>query len=169
MSTSSGGAFGPTSVKTASPPGNFCLGSAGQVKRIVERQKPAEHFGAADDGDRAVTDSEPFERLIEAGAERIPQQRIGMCRIGREGGDLTGHDEPLSPRGARSAFMRMPAVHDDGGTVERVLEEALIGLIADRIRHLAFGVGEHAVGGNDDIAFDAAHRPILEDRQVPQQ
>jgi hypothetical protein len=39
----------------------------------------------------------------------------------------------------------------------------------DRIRHLAFGVGEHAVGGNDDVAFDAAHRPILKDREVPQQ
>ena len=92
-----------------------------------------------------------------------------MFRIGREGGDLTGQDEPFSPRGARSAFMGMPAVHNDGGTVECGLEKALIGLVADRIRHLAFGVGEHAVGRNDDVAFDASHRPILEDRQVPQQ
>ena len=63
----------------------------------------------------------------------------------------------------------MPAVDDGRGMVERILEEALIGLVADRIRHLAFGVGEHAVGGNDDITFDAAHRAILEDREVPQQ
>ena len=94
---------------------------------------------------------------------------MGMFRIGRESGDLARYDEPFAPRCARAAFMRMPAVHDDRGAVERILEEALIGLVADRIRHLAFGIGEHAVGGNDDIAFDAAHRAILEDRQVPQQ
>ena len=63
----------------------------------------------------------------------------------------------------------MSAMHDNRGTVERILEEALIGLVADGLRHLAFGVGEHAVGGNDDIAFDAAHPAILEDRQVSQQ
>jgi hypothetical protein len=63
----------------------------------------------------------------------------------------------------------MSAVDDDRGAVERILEEALICAVADRIRHLAFGVGEHAVSGNDDITFDAAHRPILEDREVPQQ
>ena len=94
---------------------------------------------------------------------------MGMCRIGRESGDLARYDEPFAPRCARAAFMGMPAVHDDRGAVERILEEALIGLVADRIRHLAFGIGEHAVGGNDDIAFDAAHHAILEDRQVPQQ
>ena len=92
-----------------------------------------------------------------------------MFRIGRESGDLARYDEPFAPRCARAAFMRMPAVHDDRGAVERILEEALIGLVADGLRHLAFGVGEHAVRRNDDITFDAAHRAILEDREVPQQ
>ena len=53
-STSSGVAFGPTSVNGGRPPGILALRGAGQVKGVVERQEHAEHFGAADDGDRAV-------------------------------------------------------------------------------------------------------------------
>ena len=84
----------------------------GQVKRIVERQEQAEHFRTADDGDRAVADAEPVKRLIEAGAERIPKERVGVCRIGGDGADLARHDQPFALRGMRAAFMGMPAVHD---------------------------------------------------------
>ena len=52
--------------------GNFGFSRSGQVKRIVERQKPAEHLRPADDGDRAVTDAVLSERLVEAGSKRIP-------------------------------------------------------------------------------------------------
>ena len=52
--------------------------------------------------------------------------------------------------------MRMPSVHDGGGAVERALEVTLIGGIANRIRHYALTVGDHAVRGNDDVAFNAA-------------
>ena len=86
-----------------------------------------------------------------------PQQRRGVRRIGRKIGDLVGQDEPLAPCRPRPAFVGVASVHDGGGVVEAVLEEALIGGVADRIRHLAFGVGDHAVGGDDDIALDAAH------------
>jgi hypothetical protein len=51
----------------------------------------------------------------------------------------------------------MAAMHDDRGVVERVLEEALIGVVADRRRHFAFAVRNHAVRGSDHITFDAAH------------
>jgi hypothetical protein len=51
----------------------------------------------------------------------------------------------------------MAAMDDDSGVVERILEEALIGVIADRRRHFAFAIRDHAVGGNDHIAFDATH------------
>ncbi len=47
-------------------------------------------------------------------------------------------------------------MHHDGGAVEAFLEEMLIGVVADRLRHLAFRVGDHAVGGDDDVSFDAA-------------
>jgi len=92
-----------------------------------------------------------------------------MRRIGRDRPDLPRHHQALSSRRPRAAFVGMAAMHDDGGAIEAGLEEALIGVVADGLRHLAFGVGEHAVGGNDDITFDAAHRAILEDREVPQQ
>jgi hypothetical protein len=48
-------------------------------------------------------------------------------------------------------------VDNDGGMVEGVLEETLVGVIADRCRHFAFAVREHAVGGYDHKAFDSAH------------
>jgi hypothetical protein len=51
----------------------------------------------------------------------------------------------------------MAAMYDHRGVVERLLEEALIGVVADRRRHFAFAVRDHAIGGNDHIAFDAAH------------
>ena len=79
-----------------------------------------------------------------------------MVRIGRGGRDLPRYDQALSSRRARAAFVGMAAVDDDGGLVETGLEEALVGSIADGIRHYAVGVGDHAVGGNDDVALDAA-------------
>ncbi len=110
-------------MKTGTSAGNFGIGRAGQMKGVVARQEQAEHVAAADDGDRAVAGADAFERLFEAGAGRIPQQRIGMRRVGRNGGDPARQDEPLSPRGARAAFVRMPAVHDGGGAVERALRK----------------------------------------------
>jgi len=80
-----------------------------------------------------------------------------MRGIGRKRRDLTGEDQTVATRGTRPALVRMAAVHDDRGLVERVLEEALIGVVADRRRHFAFAVRDHAVGGNDHKAFDAAH------------
>ena len=149
--------------------GNLGFGSVRQMKCVVEWQKQAEYFRPADHGDGAIARAELFQRPLEAGAERIPKKRIGMIRIRSESSDPARQHEPLAPRGARSAFVRMPAVYDDRGAVERVLEEALIGLVAKRIRHRALGVGKHAVGGNDDIAFDAAHSAILREGEVAQQ
>ena len=80
-----------------------------------------------------------------------------MRRIRRKRRDLTGEDQAPATRGTRPAFVRMAAMHDDRGVVERVLEEVLIGVVADRRRHFAFAVRDHSVGGNDHIAFDTAH------------
>ncbi|MGA7233907.1 MAG: hypothetical protein WBX95_23620, partial [Xanthobacteraceae bacterium] len=72
-------------------------------------------------------------------------------------GDSTGKDQTSAARGAGATLVRMAAMHDDSGVVEGVLEKALIGVVADRWRHFAFAVRDHAVGGNDHIAFDATH------------
>jgi len=80
-----------------------------------------------------------------------------MRGIRRKRCDLTSEDQPAATRGTGPALVRMAAVHDDGGVVQRVLEEALIGVVADRRRHFAFAVRDHAFGGNDYVAFDAVH------------
>jgi hypothetical protein len=93
-----------------------------------------------------------------------------MRRIGRNGGDVTRQDQAPSPRRARPTFVGVTPVYNRRDAVERALKEALVGFIADRFRYFAFGVGDHAVSGNDDVAFDAAHNAgILEDREVTQQ
>ena len=35
------------------------------------------------------------------------------------------------------------------------LQESLVGFVANRVRHGAVGVGDHAVGGNDGVPFNA--------------
>ena len=80
-----------------------------------------------------------------------------MRLIGSGGGDLAGDDQAFAPVRARAALVRMAAVDNDRGTVEATLKKALIGVIADRRRHFALGVGNHAVGGNDHITFNTAH------------
>src|SRR5262249_33647800 len=76
-------------------------------------------------------------------------------RVRRNGGNLTRQDEALAPRRAWAAFMGMTAVQHQSGAVEPVLEKFLVGIVADRCRHDAARVGDHAVAGDDDIAFDA--------------
>ena len=46
-------------------------------------------------------------------------------------------------------------MHDRDGAVEFGLQEILVGLVANRVGHLAAGVGDHAVGRDDGVAFDA--------------
>ena len=59
-------------------------------------------------------------------------------------------------RRARAAFVRMAPVNDDGGPIELGLKESLVGIVADSVRHHAFGVRDHALRGDDGVTFDAA-------------
>src|SRR5204862_3837302 len=70
-----------------------------------------------------------------------------------------------------TTLMGMTAVDDDRRAVEGVLKKALIGVVADRRRHFAFGIGDHAVDRDNHITFDAAHelRPVLNMHQVAKQ
>lgn len=80
-----------------------------------------------------------------------------MHRVGRGGGDLTSENQALAARSTRAALMRVTAMDDDGSMVEVTLKEALIGIVADRWRHFALGIRNHAVGGYDHITFDTTH------------
>ncbi len=143
--------------KYRQPTWDLRIGGLGQVKCVVERQKQGEHLSAADDRDGAAIDPEPSRRLSKCGADWIPQQRIWMRGIGRKRRDFTGEDKTLAAGCTRAALVGMAAMHDDRGVVECALEKALIGIVADRRRHFAFAVRDHAVGRNDHITFDALH------------
>lgn len=132
-------------------------GNAGKMEGVVERQEKAEHFRTADDRNHAVANAELLERLFERGADGIPQKRMWQRRGRRKRRDLPRQDQTLASGGVGTALVRKPAVDNDGGMVERVLEKTLVGVIADRRRHFAFAVREHAVGGYDHKAFDSAH------------
>src|SRR6516225_9822757 len=80
-----------------------------------------------------------------------------MHRIGRGGGDLASENQALAARGTRATLMRVTAMDDDGNMVEVTLKEALIGIVADRWRHFALCIRNHAVGGYDHITFDTTH------------
>ena len=79
-----------------------------------------------------------------------------MRRIGRKVCNLARQNEALAARRARAALVRMTTVDNHGGPVEAGLQEFLVGRIADRGRHLAFRVGDHAVAGDDRVTLDAA-------------
>src|SRR6516162_7862300 len=53
-------------------PGDPRLGREREMKRVIERQKLAEHFTAANDGDGSITDAKLRKRLVECGTGRIP-------------------------------------------------------------------------------------------------
>jgi len=53
-------------------PGDPGIGRAREMKRAIERQKLAEHFTTANDGDGFITDAELRKCLVECGADRIP-------------------------------------------------------------------------------------------------
>jgi len=63
-------------AKYRHPAWNPRIRRARKRKRVVLGQKQTEHFGAADDGNDAVTDPEPGQRCIEAGADWVPQHSI---------------------------------------------------------------------------------------------
>jgi hypothetical protein len=50
----------------------------------------------------------------------------------------------------------MAAMHDGVGAIERGMEEALIRFDMQLRRLITIGVRDHAVSGDDGVAFDAA-------------
>ena len=50
--------------------------------------------------------------------------------------------------------MRFAAVHEEIGIIQAGLEESLIRIEFQRVRHHAICVGDHAVGRDDCVALD---------------
>ena len=53
-------------------------------------------------------------------------------------------------------------MHDDGSAVEFGLQELLVGVVANAARDRSVAIGNHAVGGDNGIAFDSVrpnHQP----------
>ena len=126
----------------------------GQVESVGQRQKKAKHVRSADDRDRTGLDPECRDRFLKRGASRVPEQSVGLRGIGRDRRRAMRHDEALAASGPRATLMGVTAVHDNRCAVELGLQEMLVGVVADRVRHHAVGIGNHPVGRYDGIAFN---------------
>ena len=78
-----------------------------------------------------------------------------MRGVGRNGLDPAGDDHAFAPFRTRAAFVRVAPMDDRGGAVHLALQEALIRFVANRLRHDAVVVGNHAIGGHNGVAFEA--------------
>ena len=96
--------------------------------------------------------------LLEASARGVPEQRLRVRRIGRNRRDLAGQDDALALRRVRLILMGMAAVHDQRGAVEGGGEESLVALEFQFVRHEVARIRQHAIGGDDDIAFETQRR-----------
>jgi hypothetical protein len=50
----------------------------------------------------------------------------------------------------------MAPVYDHRGAVQAGVKEHLVRFDLERIRHVAVGIGNHAIRGNDGVGFDTA-------------
>ncbi len=64
-------------------------------------------------------------------------------------------DEPPAPIRSRLLLMGMATVHNNGSLVDALLKETLIGIDLELVRDVAIAIGEHAVSGDNSVAFDA--------------
>ena len=62
----------PDLGKHAEPARDLRIRRTGKMKCVIERQKQAEHFTAANDGDGAIADAKLCKRLRKGRADRIP-------------------------------------------------------------------------------------------------
>src|SRR6185312_5298983 len=85
----------------------------------------------------------------------IPEHPFGVCGVDGERRDVVGEDQAEAAVGAGLLLVRVAAVHHHVDAVEAVLEEALVGLELELVRHDADRIRQHAVLGDDGEALDA--------------
>jgi hypothetical protein len=64
------------------------------------------------------------------------------------------HKVAFGISGSTVLLVRVTAVHDQCRAIERLLEEKLVAFEFQAVGHDMVSVGEHAVRGDDDVAFD---------------
>ena len=73
----------------------------------------------------------------------------------RQIGNPTREDQPSAPVRIRLLFMGVAPVHDERRPLEALSEELRVGIDLEGLGHFAIAVGEHPVGRDDGIAFNA--------------
>ena len=118
--TSSAVVVVPTPGKTGSAARHARLGP-GEIEDVVaDRQEQAERLGAAHHRRHAAVEAEPGPCLVERRGRRVPQDGVGIVRVGRQHVDPAGQDDAAALMLLRSALGRMAAVDDRRRAVDRV-------------------------------------------------
>ena len=86
---------------------------------------------------------------------RIPEPRFWIVGVRRKVSDVSGQDQPAPAHRVRMAFLRVAPVHDHVGSIKAFLEMSLVRFEMQRRRLNPGRVRKHAIGGGDDIGFDA--------------
>ena len=84
----------------------------------------------------------------------------------RESGNAARNDQSLALRGAWAALVRTAPVHDNGGTIETVVEEFLVGFHREYRRHVARRIRNHPIFRHDRVALDV-HEHATALRLIP--
>src|SRR5262249_47030008 len=99
--------------------------------------------------------SDRATRLAERDPRRVPQLCQGEGRMLSERRYAMRDDQPTAPVRTQLLLMGVASVHDECRPSETLVEEPHVGIDPESIGHLAIAIGDHAVGGDDGVAFNA--------------
>jgi hypothetical protein len=125
------------------------------MENVIAVQEHPEHIRSADNADAAVWHPERSQGLLERSTGRIPEQRLFIRRVSRDGGDFVGQDQATAQLRTRLSLMRVAPMHHHVDPVKSAFEELLIGPELERVRHDPFRIREHAILGDNGITLDA--------------
>src|SRR5476651_602010 len=126
-----------------------------QVENVITIQKKPEHFRAADDANAGVWRPQRGQGLFERRAAWIPEQRLFMQRVGRDGRYVPSQNQPAAQMRMRLSLMRVAPTNHHIDPVEPEFEKLLVGLELELVRHDTCRVLKHAVLGDNGVTFDA--------------
>jgi hypothetical protein len=82
-----------------------------QVEKIVVVQEHLKHIRAANNANAAARRAEHRQGVSERSTGRIPEQRVGIRRVGRDGRNLPGQDQSAAQLGTLLPLVRVAPVH----------------------------------------------------------